>query len=126
MNKKENTNHWKHKTNENPTPFIWTANRDPPYHRTPFLSTISSFTYIDIFFLQAIAISRDFEPLSAPTISSLLHSCPSLATYWRMCKCCVTYLLTYLPLANRAYLCVQVQILNLDFIGTEFGEVLNT
>ena len=32
----------------------------------------------------------------APTISSLLHSCPGLATYWRMCKCCVTYLLTYL------------------------------
>ena len=33
----------------------------------------------------------------APTISSLLHSCPGLATYWHMCKCCVTYLLTYLP-----------------------------
>ena len=31
----------------------------------------------------------------APTISSLLHSCPGLATYWRVYKCCVTYLLTY-------------------------------
>ena len=26
-------------------------------------------------------------------ISSLLHSCPGLTTYWHMCKCCVTYLL---------------------------------
>ena len=33
-----------------------------------------------------------FQP-RAYTISSLLHSCPGLATYWRMCKCCVTYLL---------------------------------
>ena len=32
---------------------------------------------------------------TAPTISSLLHSCPGLATCWLMCKCCVTYLLTY-------------------------------
>ena len=30
----------------------------------------------------------------APMISSLLHSCPGLATYWCMCKCCITYLLT--------------------------------
>ena len=29
-------------------------------------------------------------------IEPLLHSCPGLATYWRMCKCCFTYLLTYL------------------------------
>ena len=30
----------------------------------------------------------------APTISTLLNSCSGPATYWRMCKCCVTYLLT--------------------------------
>ena len=31
---------------------------------------------------------------TAPTNSTLLHSCPGFATYWRKSKCCVTYLLT--------------------------------
>ena len=34
------------------------------------------------------------DVVTAPTISLPLHSCIGLATYWRMCKCCVTYLLT--------------------------------
>ena len=37
----------------------------------------------------------------APTTSLLLHSCPSPATYWRMCKCCVTSLLTYILIIYR-------------------------
>ena len=36
-------------------------------------------------------------------ISSLLHSCPGLATYWRMCKCCVTYLLTHAALGRQLF-----------------------
>ena len=34
---------------------------------------------------------------AAPTISSPFYSCPGLATYWRMCKCSATYLLTQGP-----------------------------
>ena len=34
----------------------------------------------------------NFRISSAPMISSLLHSCPGFATYWRMNKCCITYL----------------------------------
>ena len=47
----------------------------------------------------------------ASTISSLLHSCPGLATYWRMCKCCVTYLLTYGNLKlDNIFFCEQLQL----------------
>ena len=50
----------------------------------------------------------------APMISSLLHSCLGLATYWRMCICCITYLLSYgtkdvksLSAASHCWISVQ-------------------
>ena len=78
----------------------------PPMFPLPWHCLFSEGTSSTIFSLMVPLVSL-LQPLKlkvhltsssqASTISSFLHSCLGLATYWRMCKCCVTYLHSTVP-----------------------------
>ena len=53
---------------------------------------------------------------TAPTISSLLHFCPRLATYWRMCKCCATCLLPIFKMLCNYSICFLIIFFLIIFI----------